>query len=269
VDETQQNSILQQTLSLLQNIPSGATPPEIFYQIQHIVYQAADIPDPYLKLKELSTQQALALYPKLKALVRQSEDPLALAIRISIAGNIIDFGMSDQIADLWETVERVLQQPYAIDDTMALFSQLKNADHVLYLADNAGETVFDRILIEELAVPVVYAVKGSPVLNDAILHDALTAGLNRCSSLIDNGAQALGTIIGLSSEAFREEFKHAPVIIAKGQANYETLSDARSNIFYLLQVKCPVIGLDLDVPQGSIVVRQSMSKTLVQSGTNN
>jgi uncharacterized protein with ATP-grasp and redox domains len=258
-DETHQYSILQQTLSLLQNFPSGAKPPEIVYQIQQYVYKMVKVHDPYRALKEVSTQQTLALYPKLKAIVHQSEDPLDLAIRLSIAGNIIDFGMRDQIADLWETMERILQQPYAIDDSAALIANMKKANHLLYLADNAGETVFDRILIEELPIPVIYAVKGSPVLNDAIMQDALRAGLESCATLIDNGSQALGTILSLCSETFRKEFENAPMIIAKGQANYETLDDARSNIFYLLQVKCPIIGLDLDVPEGSIVVRQSIS----------
>jgi len=259
-DETQQYSILQHTLSLLQNLPSGANPPEIGYQIQQIVRDLVDTQDPYLAIKKMSTQQAIALYPKLKAMVHQSEDPLALAIRLSIAGNIIDFGVSDQIVDLWETVERVIQQPYAIDDSAALKAYLKIADHVLYLADNAGETVFDRVLIELLPVPVIYAVKSSPFVNDAIMPDALAAGLDTCATLISNGAQAAGTILSLCSETFRKHFENASMIIAKGQANYETLSDAGAKVFCLLKVKCPVIGLDLDVPVGSIVARQSVSR---------
>jgi uncharacterized protein with ATP-grasp and redox domains len=258
-DETQQYSIMQYSLSLLRNLPSGANPPEIGYYIQRIVQDMVGIQDPYLKMKMMSTQQALALYPKLKALVDQSADPLALAIRLSIAGNIIDFGFSDQIADLWETVERVIQQPYAIDDSAAIKAYLKTADHVLYLADNAGETVFDRILIEVLPVPVIYAVKSSPYVNDATMPDALAAGLDTCATLIRNGAQAAGTILPLCSEEFCKYFENAPLIIAKGQANFETLSTAGAKVFCLLQVKCPIIGLDLNVPVGSIIARQSVS----------
>jgi hypothetical protein len=259
-DETQQYSILQHTLSLLQNIPSGANPPEIGYQVHQIVSDIVGTQDPYCATKKLSTQQALKLYPKLKALVHQSDDPLALAIRLSIAGNIIDFGVSEHIADLWETVERVIIQPYAIDDVAALKACLKTADHVLYLADNAGETVFDRVLVEILPIPVVYAVKSSPFVNDAIMQDALAAGLDTCATLISNGAQAAGTVLSLCSEAFRKHFEDASIIIAKGQANYETLSDAGAKVFCLLQVKCPIIGLDLHVPVGSIVARQSISR---------
>lgn len=256
-DETQQYSIMQYSLSLLRNLPSGANPPEIGYHIHQIVSDMVDIQDPYREIKEKSTQQAKALYPKMKVMVQQSEDPISLAIRLSIAGNIIDFGVSDQIADLWETVERVVHQHYAIDDNIELISRLKTADHILYLADNAGETVFDRILIEVLPVPVIYVVKSSPYVNDATMSDALAAGLDTCATLIENGAHAAGTILPLCSEQFRAHFEKTPLIIAKGQANFETLSDAGEKVFCLLQVKCPIIGLDLGVPVGSIVARQS------------
>ena len=261
-DETQQYATLQQTLTLLQNLPSGANPPEVVYQVQQMVRSLVGTQDPYEEIKKASTQQAQALYPRLKALVHQSEDPLGTAIRLSIAGNIIDFAVSDQVADLWETVERVMQQPYAIDDTAAFKARLKAADHILYLADNAGETVFDRVLIEALPIPVTYVVKDSPVVNDATIEDAVAAGLDACTILISNGAQASGTILSLCSEAFRQRFDDAPLIIAKGQANFETLSSAGGKVFCLLQVKCPMIGLHLGVPIGSIVARQSVPHTL-------
>jgi damage-control phosphatase, subfamily I len=256
-DEPQQRSILQKSLSLLQGIPSGANPPEIGYQIHQIVCDIVGTDDPYRETKKLSTQQALKLYPKLKGLVRQSNNPLEMAIRISIAGNIIDFGVGDQIADLWETVDRVVNQPYAIDHVAEFMGYLKTAPYVLYLADNAGETVFDRVLIETMPIPVIYTVKSGPFVNDATMEDALAANLDTCATLISNGAQAAGTILALCSEAFRKQFEDAPMIIAKGQANFETLSDAGPKVFCLLQVKCPIIGLDLHLPVGSIIARQS------------
>lgn len=257
--EAQQYSIVQSTLSLLQNLPAGTTSPQIGYQIQEIVRGVVGPGDPYFEIKKTSTQQALALYPELSALVQQSDDPLALAIRLSIAGNIIDFAVADQIDDLWETVERVIQQPYAIDDTETLRERLQTAGYILYLADNAGETVFDRVLIEALPIPVIYAVKSGPVVNDATIEDALAVGLDSCATLINNGAQAVGTILSLCSESFRQQFQEAPLIIAKGQANFETLSDAGAKVFCLLQVKCPMIGAHLNVPVGSIVCRQSLN----------
>jgi uncharacterized protein with ATP-grasp and redox domains len=113
------------------------------------------------------------------------------------------------------------------------------------------------VLVEQLEPRVVYAVKGGPVLNDATREDALAAGLGTCATVVDNGSEAPGTILDLCSAEFRDAFAKAPLIIAKGQANYETLSEAGPRVFCLLQVKCPVIAYDVDAPVGGIVVRQS------------
>ncbi len=256
-DDAAQSVIVHEVLTLLQKIQLDATPPEIAYRVHRIVRDTMSANDPYHKAKADSTAEALDIYPRLKLLVAQSDDALDTAIRISIAGNIIDFAVIDDIQDLWQVVESVLNQPYAIDHTVQLRAKLKNVDHVLFLADNAGETVFDRVLIETLSVPVTYAVKGAPILNDATMEDAVAAGLDHCTTLLSNGSDAPGTILSLCSDEFRRHYENAQLIIAKGQANYETLSEAGSRIFCLLRVKCPVIGKDIEQPVDSIVVRQS------------
>jgi len=251
-----QYAVMQEVLALLQDFPPGATPPEIAYRVHRIVRGHIDADDPYREAKAESTRQALALYPRLKELVARGDDPLDVAVRLSIAGNIIDLGVSDHHDDLWTTVERVLAQPFALHDDASLRQRLAQADHVLFLADNAGETVFDRVLVESLSVPVVYAVKGGPTLNDATRDDAVAAGLDGCATVVTNGADVPGTVLALCSEEFRRRFHAAPLVIAKGQGNYETLSDAGPRVFCLLQVKCPVIGRDVGAPVGSIVLRQ-------------
>lgn len=257
VNESQQHAIMGQVLALLQTLPPGKTPPEIAYAVHCIVGDMTGHSDPYRKLKDMSTRAALALYPRLKDLVAESANPLETAVRLSIAGNIIDFAQSDELADLWATVKRVLAAPFAINDLAALRAALDTADHVLYLADNAGETVFDRVLIEALSLPVTYGVKGGPTLNDATREDAIAAGLETCADIIDNAANAPGTILSLCSASFRQTYAAAPLIIAKGQANYETLSEAGPRVFCLLQVKCPIIGRDLGAPVSGVVARQS------------
>jgi len=256
-DTTTQSAVIHEVLELLQNIQLDATPPEIAHRVHRIVRDMVSENDPYQKAKAESTAESLALYPRLKHLVEQSADALDTAIRISIAGNIIDFGITEDIQNLWQVVESVMHQPYAIDDTAQLRTKLKSVDQVLFLADNAGETVFDRVLIETLSMPVIYVVKGSPILNDATIEDALAAGLDQCATLFSNGSDAPGTILSLCSDEFRSLYKSAPLIIAKGQANYETLSEAGSRVFCLLRVKCPVIADDIGQPLDSIVVRQS------------
>jgi uncharacterized protein with ATP-grasp and redox domains len=127
---------------------------------------------------------------------------------------------------------------------------------VLYLGDNAGETVFDRVLIEALDVPIVYAAKGGPVLNDATVEDALAAGLDRGADVVSTGSDAPGTIVERCAGDFQQLYREAEMVIAKGQANYETLSEAGTRLFFLLQAKCPVIARDIGVPVGSIILKR-------------
>ena len=255
--EQEQRRLLGLVMGELREIPLDMTPPEIAGRIHRLVRQELGEGDPYREAKQTSTQQALALYPRLRALVDASGEPFDRAVRLAIAGNIIDRGL-DLDYELWETVERVLAQPFAVDDGAALRAALSGAQEVLYLADNAGETVFDRVLIEALDVPVRYAVKGGPILNDATLEDAVAAGVDRVAALVSTGSNAPGTILSDCSAAFRRVFDQAELIIAKGQANYETLSEAGPRLFFLLQAKCPVIARDVGagVPVGSIVLKR-------------
>ena len=254
-DDAQQQVVLDRVLETLRQIEPGATPPEIGDRVHRLVRQVVGRGDPYREAKAASTRQALALYPRLKELVQGAEDPFDIAVRLSIAGNIMDAARFQE-CDLWGTVERVLAQPFAVDDGAALRAALAEANTVLYLADNAGETVFDRVLIETLDVPVIYAVKGGPTLNDATREDALAAGLDRVAEIVSTGSDAPGTVLARCAEEFHRLYEQAELVIAKGQANYETLSEEGPKVFFLLQVKCPVIARDAGVPVGSIVLKQ-------------
>jgi len=259
--EEQQRAVLDLVLDVLRHVgppntaASSSTPPEIGAQVHRIVRQEVGNGDPYRAVKVASTRQALAFYPRMKTLLAEAQDPLEVSVRLSIAGNIIDVGPAREY-DLWDTVERVLVQTFAIDDETSLRSALSCAGQVLYLADNAGETVFDRILIETLDVPVVYAVKGGPILNDATREDAIAAGVDQGAEIVSTGSDAPGTILDRCSEEFRRLYDRAELILAKGQANYETLSEEGPRVFFLLQTKCPVIARDVGVPVGSIVLKQ-------------
>ena len=178
-----------------------------------------------------------------------------MAVRIAIAGNIIDLGVADSY-DLDATLKRVLTQDFAINDLAALRSALAQNLSVLYIADNAGETVFDRVLIESLVGSVTYVVKSGPIINDATFEDAVAAGIDQVATIIDNGSNAPGTLFEHCSETFRQRFSQAGLIIAKGQANYESLSDSSAPIFFMLQAKCNVIARDLGIAEGDIVLKQ-------------
>ncbi|MFO7743308.1 MAG: ARMT1-like domain-containing protein [Anaerolineae bacterium] len=254
-DDREQRTILGRVLEVLKSTPMSSTPPEISHQVHRIVREESGDSDPYRAAKADSTREALALYPWMERLVAESDDRLETAVRLSIAGNIIDMA-ADREYDLREEVMRVLEDPFAIDDGKAFRATLETADEVLYLADNAGETVFDRLLIETIETPVIYAVKGHAVLNDATMEDARAAGVDKVAELVSNGSNAPGTILETCSKRFRRLYGESEVIIAKGQANYETLSEEGSRLFFLLQAKCPVIARDLGVPVRSLILHQ-------------
>ncbi len=252
----QQNHVVQETLSILQSFPPGETPAEIASDVHALVRDLTGKDDPYMKVKRESTEKALSLLPELRRIVAEADDPLEAAVRISIAGNIIDLGPSSDY-DLWEVVERVQKQPMAIDRMAELKAAIEKASSILYLGDNAGEAVFDKVLIEMLGKPVTYVVKGGPVLNDVTRQDALDAGLDEVAEIIDNGNRIIGTLVSAGSPEFLEHFNSAELILSKGMGNYETLSTVDAPIYFLLQVKCVVVGEDLGVPIGSVVVTVS------------
>ena len=253
----QEKDIVLSIMEILKDTVDGATPPEIGTSVHQIIREMTGNPDPYLQVKWEATEEALSMVPELRSLLDSSEDRLATALRLSIAGNIIDFGPKSDY-DLWEVIDQVLNQDLAIDDTDVLLTRLREVKSVLYLADNAGETVFDRLLIEELPKPVIYAVRGGAIINDAILEDAIAAGIDQVAEVIDNGTRVPGTVLSMCSQDFQEIFNSAGLILAKGMGNYETLSEVDAPVLFLMRVKCPVIGADVGAPLNSAVIKKGI-----------
>jgi uncharacterized protein with ATP-grasp and redox domains len=211
------------------------------------------IADVYQDAKQRFNALALELLPELQTKVSQAEDPFASAVRLAIAGNVIDLGLNGSLkeVDIRRSLQEVLTEPFFGD--MHLFrTTLSTAGRILYLADNTGEIVFDRLLIEQLpAGHVTVAVRGGPVLNDATLTDARAVGLDQIAEVIDNGSDAPGTILDDCSRAFQDCFNRADVIVAKGQGNFESLRNASRNIFFLLKIKCSVVATQTGLAIGT------------------
>lgn len=252
-----QMQIMRSVLQGLLEVSPGAKSPQISVRTHEIIRGITGVEDPYREEKHASTREALALAPELKERIRRSADPFDTAVRLSIAGNIIDYGPSFKGYDLEETIARVLRDPFAINHLEELRSAISRASQILYLGDNAGETVFDRLLIETIARPVVYAVRDAPILNDATLEDARMAGLDEVVEIISSGARAPGTILELCSADFLERFHSAELIISKGMGNFEALSEVDAPVFFLLQVKCDLVARDMGVPLYSMVVKSA------------
>lgn len=253
-DEKKIRSILNEVSVAITQFPSAASPPEISRRVYGIISRKTGNKDPYRNMKQSNTRQALSLLPEMKLLIASSKDRLLTAVKLSIAGNIIDFGANVHF-DLKKDINRILSQEFAINHYQQFRKALDKARRILYVADNAGETVFDRLLIEELKKPVVYAVREKPIINDALREDALNAGIDEVAKVISSGSDAPGTILQFCSKEFQRIFRSADLVISKGQGNYETLSGEERPIFFLLKAKCRVIAGELGIEEGGIILK--------------
>jgi uncharacterized protein with ATP-grasp and redox domains len=264
-DEALQERILREVLQAMTAMDLLESPPLTARRTHQIIREYAGVDDPYLDGKNFSNQVALKLLPEMREKMRTAVDPLEMAVRLAIAGNIIDFGVNgDPDWDVvHESIRAAATAPFDASAVELLRSRLQTARSILYLADNAGELVFDRLLIEQLPLEkVTLAVKGSPILNDALLADAKIAGLTDLVRVIDNGANAPGTVLSLCSPEFRDCFDHADLVISKGQGNYETLSEVPREIFFLLKAKCPMVARHLNCAVGDIMLKPSQAEVL-------
>lgn len=253
-DEKQIKKLLDEVGNLIQNIPMENTPAETGALVQKLIEEITGNSDPYEKVKLKNIKHAQQLYPSLKQRVKESKDPLLTAIRLAIAGNVIDLGVPKAF-DIEKDVETILKQDFAIFDYEQFKQELKAAKEILYLGDNSGEAVFDKILIEELGKPVVFAVREIPVINDITFKEVKIIGLEKVAKVISSGTIAPGTILEYCNDDFLERFKNADMIISKGQGNYEGLSSIDRSIFYLLKAKCPVIARHIKVEENDIILK--------------
>lgn len=259
-DPVLREQVIRDGLRRLAGIPYDRTPAHIGMVIHRGMRQLLGSVDPYRDLKERTNRAALDLYPRLSQMVETSPGDLELPVRLAIAGNTIDFGYLAVRGrlDLEAEIEDALHRPLAINHLAQLRQAIDSSGSILYLADNAGEIVLDRILIE--AIPdyrarVTVAVRGTQVINDATLDDARQAGLVGQVRVIENGSDAPGTILETCDELFRQAFAQADMVIAKGQGNYESLSESGRSCFFLLKAKCDLVARDLQVARGDIVVK--------------
>jgi len=255
---TNEDKLIKQVLdemgAMIKDIPMENTPAESGMVVYRKIREITGVTDPYRKIKQQHIAEAKALYPDLEKMVTESEDSLLTAIRLAIAGNVIDLGINKTF-NLVADIRKILSQDFAIFDYEAFKTKLAAAESVLYIGDNAGESVFDKLLIKQLNKPVKYVVRSHPIINDVTMEDALASGLDEVAELIDSGSEAPGTILSQCTPEFLKIYREADMVISKGQGNYEGLSDEKRTIFFLLKAKCHVIAGDLGVKEGDIILK--------------
>ena len=263
VDEAVQRQVLDSVAGMIPYFPLDTTPPEIARKVYQVVYDITGNRDPYFEAKKQSNRLALSLYPKLKEIVANSDDPLLAACKLAIAGNAIDFGPQADYGDLDSIIKTSLASSLSIDCYKEFKKSIEKASQILYLGDNAGEMVFDRIFIEQLSrirkMNITFVVREKPVINDATMDDALSVGLDKVATVISNGSDAPATVLSQCSPKMLELYSAADIIVSKGQGNYESLNgEQQANLFFLLRAKCPVVAESLHINVGDALLIKNL-----------
>lgn len=267
MDKSIRKRLSNKLILYISKVNSNISTPEVARTLHEIYTEVVHDPDPYKEEKRKSNNIVLSQYDDFKKMLIASKNPFDTALRLSIAGNIIDFAacpefFQDASNYLLKTVNKVLNSKFAIDDSLELKRRIEKANTILMLGDNCGEIVLDKLFIETINHDNIhYAARGDPVINDATIEDAYYVGINSYANVISNGYNAPSTILEKSSKEFNDIFNKADLIISKGQGNYEGLIDNHNkNIFFLIMVKCDVIARKTGVKKGDFVVFKNLNE---------
>jgi uncharacterized protein with ATP-grasp and redox domains len=249
-----QEKVIKDALAILSDYKAYKTSPELARAIHQCIKENTGLDDPYALVKARDLQAAKSMYKALKEFLQTKEDQLYWALKISATGNNIDSAIYQNVK-IDKSMMTELEKEFAICNIDILRKKLVNANHVLVIGDNTGETIFDKVLIEALhEMNVTYVVRSEPIINDVTMLDAIASELNKVASLISSGCNAPGLILEECSDDFMKLYKEADVIISKGQGNYEALSEEKE-VFFLLKAKCPMIAGRLNVNINNYVLK--------------
>lgn len=256
-DDWLARKVILETMDLLKDADFDRTPAEIAYDCLHLTARTLGTSDPFKEEKKQANEAALAIIGDArKVALETKDDPLFTLLRLAAAANLLDTGILST-ATPEDVILLTSKMDFEVNNYSAFKKDLKPAKSILYILDNAGEIVFDKLVVESLVQTgkkVTAVVRKSPILNDALREDAQLTTMDALCKIMDTGSDSLGVILSLSSAQFREAFDDADVIISKGQANFETLEGTRKNIYFLMSVKCDVVANHLGVSKGDLVL---------------
>ena len=246
--------ILEAVGANLNCVSLNEAPPVMATQLQKIVTTMLGTSDPLKQVKRESNAAATLYRDAALNIVAESDDRLRAAIQVAIAGNIIDYGAIHDLNVEAELSRIMAQEQVSLSHQQSrlfayqeLREALANSGTLLYIGDNAGEIIFDRILIQTIRdlypeLQITFAVRGEPIFNDILVEDAVWAGIDTLAEVISSGVNSPGLILDYATEEFREVFHASDLIISKGQGNLEGLYDAPGPIYFLLVAKCEPIA---------------------------
>ncbi|HCE42512.1 MAG TPA: hypothetical protein DET40_03070 [Lentisphaeria bacterium] len=246
--------IIRRTLSMVADMDFDKTPPAMAKRIHTLIRQITGVEDSYIRIKDESTAFTLEMLPFLRHEVAKSEKPFETIIRLVIAGNAIDFGTNHdfRLDSVHQIIADSLKQQIDLNAIDLLKRKMDQAANILFIADNCGEIVFDRLLVEPYKDKITLAVRGRPIMNDVTRREATMSGLDDIVKIIDTGDAIPGVVLSEAGDEFRKYFEEAELIISKGQGNFETMHDTDRPVFFLFKAKCPVIADMLGAELGSL-----------------
>jgi len=239
------------------------SPPEEAASVYANMARIAKKEDLFKEIKEISTRKAQEFVPILKERINAASDRFLTATKVAVAGNVIDLASQIQF-DLDAEVAKVFDMPFSLDDTQLLQEKLQLAKEVFYIADNAGEHIFDKLYIETLRqlfpqIHVTYVTRGVPIINDITYDEAIGSGLNEVATVIDSGVITPGFVLEDINQKTMQLYEKSDLVIAKGMGNYETMDEIEGkSIFFLLKVKCDVVASHLNQNLGDLVCKYSL-----------
>jgi len=250
-DEWFHMKVLNHVMSKFPSIDCDRTTAEVSFDAITIAAKKAGAVDPYAETKRSANEKIMECEKAMKKLIDSSDDRLLAAVKLSIKGNMLDMETAATL-----DIDREFESMPDFEPDPAAYGEFKDAvdkaSTIMFIHNNAGEIVLDKLLIAEMTdKDVTSVVRYSPVLNDATKDDAQFVGLDACAKVIDPGIESLGIILRVSSEEFKKEFRNADMVVAKGRENFETLEDCGREVFFLLAAKSGLIAKYLGVPQGS------------------
>ena len=263
-DEKTTELIMREVMGYLKEADYARSNPEVIQGTWEIITKHLQDTDPYREIRSSYNAELLGMAPAVRSMIQEAGDSFDAALKLAITANLIDFAASHSFDQkmVLEKLGCAREQTLAVDESPKLKEALGGARTLLYLGDNCGEIVIDKLFLEELRrefpqLTMYFGVRGTPIVNDVTFEDALQVGMSEVARVISNGDGCLGTVLHRTSAEFQEAFKEADVIIAKGQGNYESLSEtAHKNLFFLFMAKCEAVAQAAGVKNMSIICQR-------------
>lgn len=255
VDESLGPAVTKKAMEILNDeFRQPAVSADVATKVHRAVYNLLGTDDPYKGMKKRSNQVAMQLYPKAERFVSESDNRFRAAVLCSIAGNVLDFGITSSIEEPEELIEEfnsILQEGLGRDDTEEMIAILEEGGEVILFGDNCGEIIFDKLLIQELKkfdIHLTYVARGKPILTDATIEDIREFGIDK---IVDDVATTNAFAVGVPVESLdpelRARMKGASLLMSKGMANWESFSEHDFRpIAYLLRTKCKPVADSID-----------------------